>query len=104
MERTTVKTVQKPLQHLSYDLAHTAFFPLTGNPVGFHHLLLAECVLRQFAELSQIVFILSNGKHPDPTKEQAIAPQQGRLEIFQNRNRVGPRGIGSDQGNQCILL
>ena len=78
-----MKPVQKQLKHLSYDLAQTAFFPLTGNPVGFHHLLLAECVLRQFAQLEQIVFILSNGKHPDPTKEQAIAPKQYRLEIFQ---------------------
>ncbi len=71
------------MKYLSYDLTHTAFFPLTGNPVGFHHLLLAECVLRQFPELEQIVIILSNGKHPDPTKEQAIAPKHLRLEILE---------------------
>ena len=70
-------------QHCPYDLAKTAFFPLTGNPTGFHHLLLAECVLRQFAHVEQVVFILSNGKHPDPTKAAAIASQTLRKEILQ---------------------
>ena len=75
------------LKHHSYDLVYTVFFPLTGNPVGFHHLLLAEAVLRQFPDLQTIVFILSNGKHPDPTKEQQIADQQLRLQILRNALR-----------------
>ncbi len=71
------------MEHPTCDLRNTAFFPLTGNPTGFHHLLLAECVLRQFPEIQRIVFILSNGKHPDPTKEQAIVNKQTRLEILE---------------------
>ncbi len=79
--------MSESLNHRSYDLAYTVFFPLTGNPVGFHHLLLAEVVLRQFPQLKKIVFILSNGKHPDPTKEQQIADPQLRLEILKNALR-----------------
>ncbi|MBF0276824.1 MAG: CinA family protein [SAR324 cluster bacterium] len=75
--------MQSSLQHLSYDLRETAFFPLTGNPAGFHHLLLAELVLQQFPEIVKVVFILSNGKHPDPTKAQAIAAQNIRLQILE---------------------
>ncbi|MBF0289563.1 MAG: CinA family protein [SAR324 cluster bacterium] len=71
------------MEHQPHDLKHTAFFPLTGNPTGFHHLLLAECVLHQFPEIQRIVFILSNGKHPDPTKEQTIADKQVRFEILE---------------------
>jgi len=66
-----------------YDVQHSVFFPLTGNPVGFHHLLLAECILSQFSEVKQIVFLLSNGKHPDPTKAKAIADKQVRLDVLQ---------------------
>ena len=76
--------MSESLKRLSYDLAYTVFFPLTGNPAGFHHLLLAECVLRQFPKLQKIIFILSNGRHPDPTKEQNIVGQQLRLEILRN--------------------
>lgn len=71
------------LKHPAYNLAKTAFFPLTGNPTGFHHLLLAECVLRQYAHVEQVVFILSNGKHPDPTKASAVVSQGLRQEILQ---------------------
>lgn len=71
------------VNHRCYDLEQTVFFPLTGNPVGFHHLLLAEWVLCQFPKLAQVVFILSNGKHPDPTKEQAIADKNIRAKILQ---------------------
>ncbi len=46
----------------------TVYFPLTADPAGHHHLLLAETVLRQFPETQLVVFILSNGMHPDPLK------------------------------------
>lgn len=60
----------------------TVYLPLTGNPVGFHHLLLAECALRQQASLERVVFLLSNGQHPDPTKRQQILEKQLRLQIL----------------------
>lgn len=71
------------MQQQKYDLAHTAFFPVTGNPIGFHHLLLADAALRQFSQIQTVVFLLSNGKHPDPTKAKAIAPQTDRMELLQ---------------------
>ena len=48
------------------------YFPLTANPVGYNHLLLAENVLWQFPETQLLVFILSNGKHPDSFKSVQI--------------------------------
>lgn len=65
------------------DAPRTIYLPLTGNPVGFHHLLLAECALRQFDSLEQVVFLLSNGQHPDPTKRQRILEKQLRLQILE---------------------
>ena len=72
----------KKSSHPVYDLEHTAFLLLTGNPTGFHHLLLTECALRQFPQIQRVVFILSNGNHPDPTKKQSIPDKQIRLEIL----------------------
>ena len=60
----------------------TIYFPLTANPAGYHHLSLAECVLRQFPETRLIVFLLSNGQHPDPFKQQQIPEAALRLEIL----------------------
>ena len=60
----------------------TIYFPLTANPAGYHHLSLAECVLRQFPETKLIVFLLSNGQHPDPLKQQQIPEAALRLEIL----------------------
>ena len=62
----------------------TIYFPLTANPAGHHHLLLAECVLRQFPETKLIVFLLSNGQHPDPLKQQKIPEANLRLEILRD--------------------
>jgi PncC family amidohydrolase len=66
-----------------YDLRDTLFFPLTGNPAGFHHLLVTEIALRQFPEIARVVFILSNGNHPDPTKRQQIPEKHLRLALLQ---------------------
>ena len=62
----------------------SVFLPLTGNPTGFHHLLLAECALRQFPEYDRVVFLLSNGQHPDPTKRQRILAAELRLTILRS--------------------
>ena len=58
------------------------YFPLTANPVGYNHLLLAENVFWQFPETKLIVFILSNGRHPDPFKTVQIPHPSLRFEIF----------------------
>ncbi|MBC8257957.1 MAG: CinA family protein [SAR324 cluster bacterium] len=60
------------------------YFPLTANPAGYHHLLLAECVLRQFPQTELIVFLLSNGLHPDPLKNQHIPQAAIRLQILRS--------------------
>ena len=58
------------------------YFPLTANPVGYNHLLLAENVLWQFPETQLLVFILSNGRHPDPFKTLQIPHSSLRYEIL----------------------
>ncbi|MBF0237776.1 MAG: CinA family protein [SAR324 cluster bacterium] len=80
-----------------YDLQYTAFLLLTGNPSGFHHLMMTELVLRQFPEIKRIVLILSNGKHPDPTKTGPITDKNIRLEILQNLIREF-----NDPQNSCV--
>ena len=60
------------------------YFPLTANPVGYNHLLLAENVLWQFPETQLLVFILSNGKHPDPFKSVQIPHASLRYEILRS--------------------
>ena len=72
-------------------LLHTAegnlskiYFPLTANPAGYNHLLLAENVLWQFPETQLLVFILSNGRHPDPFKPVQIPHPSLRYEILRN--------------------
>ena len=62
----------------------TVYFPLTADPAGHHHLLLAESVLQQFPETQLIVFILSNGMHPDPLKQREIPPAVMRMEILRS--------------------
>lgn len=52
--------------------------------MGFHHLVLAECVLKQFREITKIIFILSNGMHPDPTKTQMILGKELRLTLLES--------------------
>ena len=58
------------------------YFPLTANPTGYNHLLLAENVLWQFPETQLLVFILSNGRHPDPFKTVQIPHAFLRYEIL----------------------
>ena len=60
------------------------YFPLTANPVGYNHLLLAENVLWQFPEIQLLVFILSNGRHPDPLKTVQIPHASLRYEILRS--------------------
>ena len=60
----------------------TIYFPLTADPAGHHHLLLAESVLQQFPETQMVVFILSNGMHPDPLKKREITAAVIREEIL----------------------
>ena len=60
------------------------FFPLTANPTGYNHLLLAENVLWQFPETQLLVFILSNGRHPDPFKDIQIPHASFRYEILRS--------------------
>ena len=62
----------------------TVYFPLTADPAGHHHLLLAETVLRQFPETQLLVFILSNGMHPDPLKYRKIPTAAVRAEILRS--------------------
>ena len=60
------------------------FFPLTANPAGYNHLLLAENVLWQFPETQLLIFILSNGRHPDPFKTVQIPHHSLRYEILRS--------------------
>ncbi|MED5241910.1 MAG: CinA family protein [SAR324 cluster bacterium] len=60
------------------------YFPLTGDPVGHHHLLLAESVLQQLPEIQLVIFIISNGIHPDPLKNRKITTAALRLEILKS--------------------
>ncbi len=66
---------------------NTIYFPLTANPVGYNHLSLAECVLWQFPKTQLIIFILSNGRHPDPFKSGQIPPASLRNEILRSALR-----------------
>ncbi len=65
----------------------TLHFPISADPVGFHHLAAAEWMLRTDPELERVVFILSNGIHPDPTKANAAADAETRLELLERSLR-----------------
>ncbi|MCZ6627221.1 MAG: CinA family protein [SAR324 cluster bacterium] len=64
-------------------LNSTLFFPISGNPVGFNHFAAAEALLRGNPAWEQVVFILSNGLHPDPTKPPAEASPEQRMALAQ---------------------
>ncbi len=64
-------------------VATTLFLPVSGNPIGFNHFALAEWLLRQGSGAERVVFILSNGKHPDPTKPDAEVGPADRYMIAQ---------------------
>lgn len=69
------------LEQLPFD--STLFFPLSGNPIGFNHLAAAEWMLRRNPDWRRVVFVLSNGRHPDPTKPGAEVDAATRLELCQ---------------------
>ena len=79
------------------DKLSTIFFPLTANPAGNHHLLLVESVLQQLPETKLVVFLLSNGLHPDPFKHQKIPPAALRLEMLRLHWQTG-----LIQKNHCL--
>jgi len=72
------------LLHTSEGNLSEIYFPLTANPAGYNHLLLAENVLWQFPETQLLVFILSNGRHPDPFKPVQIPHPSLRYEILRS--------------------
>jgi PncC family amidohydrolase len=67
---------------LSLPLQATLFFPISGNPAGFNHFGAAEWLLRRNPAWERVVFVLSNGIHPDPTKPDAEAGRELRLELL----------------------
>jgi PncC family amidohydrolase len=64
-------------------LAETVFFPLSGNPPGFNHFAAAEWLLRAGQGWSRVVFVLSNGHHPDPHKPPAERDATSRLALLE---------------------
>jgi len=62
-------------------LKTTLYLPVSGDPLGFNHVMAVEWTLRAAPELERVRFILSNGHHPDPTKLGAHAPADLRLRI-----------------------
>ncbi len=67
---------------LALPLEETLFFPVSGNPIGFNHFAAAEWLLHGRPAWKRIVFVLSNGIHPDPTKPDAEAGREQRLELL----------------------
>ncbi|MDH4120247.1 MAG: CinA family protein [Deltaproteobacteria bacterium] len=57
------------------------FLPISGNPLGFNHLAAAEWMLRSGPGLNRVVLVLSNGRHPDPTKPDAAVSKEDRLAV-----------------------
>lgn len=67
-----------------YPLDSTLFFAVSGNPIGFNHLAVAEWLLRLADGPRRVVFVLSNGRHPDPTKPDAEVPPEQRLRLLES--------------------
>ena len=63
------------------DLESTLFFPVSANPLGFNHMAAAELMLSTHPGWRRVVFILSNGRHPDPTKSNAEVNPARRLAL-----------------------
>lgn len=63
--------------------ATTLFLPVSGNPIGFNHFALAEWLLRRGTAWERVVFVLSNGRHPDPTKADADVRAMDRFRLAQ---------------------
>ena len=79
---------------------NTLFVPITGNPAGYHHLVLAELALRQRPELSKVVYLLSNGHHPDPFKRSVTLPKDIRLQLMQDLLS----SLHQSSGNRLIVI
>jgi len=82
------------------DYQNTLFVPITGNPAGYHHLVLAELALRQRPELSRVVYLLSNGHHPDPFKRSVTLPKDIRLQLMQDLLA----SLHQDSGNRLNVI
>lgn len=67
-----------------FALENTIFFPLTANPIGYHHFVMIEALLRQSPEIQKICLIPSNGIHPDPTKNSNIADSSLQLQLVKD--------------------
>jgi len=67
-----------------FALENTIFFPLTANPIGYHHFVMIEALLRQSSEIQKICLIPSNGLHPDPTKNSNIADFSLQLQLVKD--------------------
>lgn len=66
---------------MAESIANTIFFPFSGDPIGFNHFAAAEWLLRKVPELEHVTFLLSNGHHPDPTKNNSRAGQGHRQRL-----------------------
>ncbi len=82
------------------DYQNTLFVPITGNPAGYHHLVLAELALRQRPELSRVVYLPSNGHHPDPFKRSVTLPKDIRLQLMQDLLA----SLHQDSGNRLNVI
>ena len=66
------------------DPHRTLYLATSANPLGFHHLALAEWALESLPELDAAVFLISNGLHPDPHKPNAQLTLTQRLTLAQD--------------------
>jgi nicotinic acid mononucleotide adenylyltransferase len=76
-------TIPEPATLPSLPAATTLFLPVSGNPIGFNHFALAEWLLRRSPRYERVVFVLSNGRHPDPTKADADVSAGDRYALAQ---------------------
>jgi len=95
----TPRIIESPCPE-NADYQNTLFVPITGNPAGYHHLVLAELALRQRPELSKVVYLLSNGHHPDPFKRSVTLPKDIRLQLMQDLLE----SLHQDYGNRLNVI
>ncbi|MEK9975271.1 MAG: hypothetical protein VW876_17725, partial [Deltaproteobacteria bacterium] len=95
----TPRIIESPCPE-NADYQNTLFVPITGNPAGYHHLVLAELALRQRPELSRVVYLLSNGHHPDPFKRYVNQPKDIRLQLIQDLLA----SLQKDYGNRLNVI
>ncbi len=97
--QVTPRIIESPCPE-NADYQNTLFVPITGNPAGYHHLVLAELALRQRPELSRVVYLLSNGHHPDPFKRSVTLPKDIRLQLMQDLLA----SLHQDSGNRLNVI